>query len=129
MKPVPIPKPIPIPKKNNTPIVIGDEWIGDDDSIPICDYCSVTMVKLVDRGGQNPSWFCNRCQISREPKETRKKSKLGIQKREIEPAVTSIQNNMADEVEIRHTPPIRGGFKELQDRGLKITSYKTNEKE
>jgi hypothetical protein len=52
MKPIPTPKPKPIPKKNNTPIVIGDEWTRDDDSIPICDYCSVTMVKLVDRGGQ-----------------------------------------------------------------------------
>jgi hypothetical protein len=125
MKPVPKPK----PKKNNTSIVIGDEWIGDDDSIPICDYCSVTMVKLVDRSGQNPSWFCNRCQISREPKETRKKSKLGIQKREIEPAVTSIQTNMADEVAIRHTVPKRGGFAELEKNGLKIKNYHTTEKQ
>ena len=121
----------PRPKKNDydTPITIGDEWSGNDDSIPICDHCSVTMVKLVDRNGQNPSWFCNRCQISREFEETRKKSKLGIQKREAEPAVTSIQFSMADEVEIRHTVPVRGGFAELEKKGLKIKDYRTTEKE
>lgn len=119
----------PIPKKNDTPVTIGDEWSGDDDSIPICDYCSVTMIKLVDRNGQNPSWFCIRCQISREFEETRKKSKLGIQKREFEPAATSIGFNMADEVEIRHTPHVRGGFAELQKKGLKIRDYHTTEKE
>ena len=55
--------------------------------------------------------------------------KITVPDRNIQPAVTSIQTNMADEVEIRHTVPIRGGFAELQKKGLKITSYKTNEKE
>lgn len=118
-----------IPQKKDTPISIGDEWIRDDDSISICDYCSVTMIKLVDKNGKNPGWFCNRCQISREFEETRKKSKLGIQKKQVEPAVTSIQYNMADEVEVRHTPPIRGGFVELQKKGLKIKDYRTTEKQ
>jgi hypothetical protein len=36
---------------------------------------------------------------------------------------------MADEVEIRHTPEIRGGFAELQKKGIKITNYHTTEKE
>jgi hypothetical protein len=30
--------------------------------------------------------------------------------------------------ELRHTVPIRGGFTELQKRGLKITDYRTTEK-
>jgi hypothetical protein len=37
---------------------------------------------------------------------------------------------MADEVEIRHTPPLRGGFAELQKKGtIRITDYHTTEKQ
>jgi hypothetical protein len=36
---------------------------------------------------------------------------------------------MANEVEIRHTVPVRGGFAELQKKGLKIKDYHTTEKE
>jgi hypothetical protein len=36
---------------------------------------------------------------------------------------------MADEVEIRHTVPKRGGFAELEKKGIKITNYHTTEKE
>jgi hypothetical protein len=66
-----------------------------------------------------------------EPSETqlRKKSKLGTQREEIEPEVTSIQTDPSKEVEIRHTPPIRGGFAELQKKGLRIKDYRTTEKE
>jgi hypothetical protein len=48
---------------------------------------------------------------------------------EHEPAVASIQTDPSKEVEIRHTPPIRGGFAELQRKGLKILDYRTTEKE
>jgi hypothetical protein len=66
-----------------------------------------------------------------EPSETqlRKKSKLGTQREEVEPEVTSIQTDLNKEVEIRHTPPIRGGFAELQKKGLRIKDYRTTEKE
>jgi hypothetical protein len=43
--------------------------------------------------------------------------------------VASIQTDITKEVEIRHTPEIRGGFAELQKKGLKITDYRTTEKE
>jgi hypothetical protein len=46
-----------------------------------------------------------------------------------EPLITSIQNDMSKEVEIRHEPPIRGGFAELQKKGLRIKDYHTTEKE
>jgi hypothetical protein len=36
---------------------------------------------------------------------------------------------MADEVEIRHTPEIRGSFLELQKKGLRIKDYHTTEKQ
>jgi hypothetical protein len=43
--------------------------------------------------------------------------------------IASIQTDPSKEVEIRHVPPIRGGFAELQKKGLKITNYRTSEKE
>jgi hypothetical protein len=36
---------------------------------------------------------------------------------------------MAEEVEIRHKPQIRGGLAELQKKGIRVTSYSTTEKE
>jgi hypothetical protein len=88
-------------------------------------------VRLTDAGQNNTSFWCRHCSIEWDPESEnlRKESKLFVPDRNFEPAVTSIQTNMADEVEIRHTVPIRGGFAELQKKGLKITSYKTNEKE
>jgi hypothetical protein len=73
------------------------------------------MVKLMDSSGKNPSYFCNRCQITREPRETRKKSKLGIQKKEVEPAITSVGD--IPNVSIRHEPTLRGGFAQLAKKG------------
>ena len=64
-----------------------------------------------------------------ESENLRKESKLFVPDRNIEPAVTSIQYNMADKVAIRHTVPKRGGFAELEKKGLKIKDYHTTEKE
>jgi hypothetical protein len=64
-----------------------------------------------------------------EAENLRKESKLIVPDRNEEPAITSIQTDPTKEVEIRHTPPIRGGFAELQKRGLKITDYHTTERE
>jgi len=69
----------------------------------------------MDSSGKNPSYFCNRCQITREPRETRKKSKLGIQKKEVEPAITSVGD--IPNVSIRHEPTLRGGFAQLAKKG------------
>jgi hypothetical protein len=119
------------PNKNKDIITIGDEYSGEDRPVYLCSWCNCTLSKLQDAGKNNTTYFCTRCAIEFDPESEnlRKESKLVVPDRSIQPAVTSIQSNMADEVEIRHTPPIRGGFKELQDRGLKITSYRTDEKE
>jgi transcription elongation factor Elf1 len=118
------------PKKENKTI-IGDEWNQEDHPIFSCSWCNRDLVRLSDRNNQGESWFCRNCQIPFEPSETqlRKKSKLGTQREEIEPEVTSIQTDPSKEVEIRHTPPIRGGFLELQRKGLRIKDYRTTEKE
>jgi hypothetical protein len=68
--------------------------------------------------------------MSFEPEpQIRKKSKLGTQREEVEPQITSIQMDPSKDIEIRHTPPIRGGFAELQKKGLRIKDYRTTEKE
>jgi hypothetical protein len=118
------------PNKDNKTI-IGDEWSREDRPTFSCSWCNRDLVRLSDRNNQGESWFCRNCQIPFEPSETqlRKKSKLGMQREEVELAVASIQTDPSKEVEIRRVPPIRGGFAELQKRGLKITDYRTTEKE
>ena len=56
-----------------------------------CSWCNRTLSRLIDSGGQNSCYYCNYCQIQFDPSETqvRKKSKLGTQREEIGPAVTS----------------------------------------
>src|SRR5215203_3092092 len=83
----------PYSKDKFTGVTIGDEWTGGEDNpIPICSYCSITLVRL-SAGDKNESWFCRHCSIEYpDVKETRKKNKLGIQKKEVEPAITSVGN-------------------------------------
>jgi hypothetical protein len=118
-------------KLNKDKTIIGDEWSSLDRSTFSCSWCNRDLIRLSDSNNQGESWFCRNCQIPFEPSETqlRKKSKLGTQREEIEPEVTSIQTDPSKEVEIRHTPPIRGAFAELQKKGLRIKDYRTTEKE
>jgi hypothetical protein len=114
------------PKKEEDKTIIGDEWSGEDRPIFSCSWCNRDLVRLSDRNNQGESWFCRNCQIPFEPSETqlRKKSKLGTQREEIEPAVASIQIDPTKEVEIRHTPELRGGFAALAKKGtIRFTSY------
>jgi hypothetical protein len=119
------------PKTKDDKVVISEFYTNEIKPSYLCSFCNQTLIRLTDAGQNNTSFWCRSCSVEFNPESEnlRKESKLVVPDRNIEPAVTSIQNNMADEVEIRHTPPIRGGFKELQDRGLKITSYRTDEKE
>jgi hypothetical protein len=85
-----------------------------------------SLIRLSDRNNQSESWFCRNCQIAFEPSETpiRKKSKLGTQREEVEPAVTSIQTDHSKEVEIRHEPELRGSFAAMAKKGtIQFTSY------
>jgi hypothetical protein len=47
---------------------------------------------------------------------------------ETDAAISIVNVDYTKDVEIRHTPPIRGGFAELQKKGLKIKDYHTTEK-
>jgi hypothetical protein len=42
---------------------------------------------------------------------------------ETEPAVATTPSIGADSAAIRHEPELRGSFKALRDRGIKITHY------
>jgi hypothetical protein len=112
-------------------IIAGEAYEAPEVTTFICNYCNRDLIKLSDSNGNNVSWYCNNCSIPFEPEnETiRHKQKLEVPDRNVEPAVSSIQTNMAGEVEIRHTVPVRGGFAELKAKGLKITDYHTTEKE
>ena len=77
----------------------------------------------------NTTFWCRHCSVEWDPEaeNLRKESKLIVPDRNIEPAITSVGN--VPDVSIRHTPPIRGGFAELQKKGIKIKDYHTTEKE
>jgi hypothetical protein len=104
-----------------------NEWNGGDSPPEYsCSWCNRTLSKLIDGGGQNPCYYCNYCQMSFEPSETqiRKKSKLGTQREEVEPAVASIQTDQSKSVEIRHEPELRGAFAAMAKKGtIRFTSY------
>ncbi len=55
------------------------------------------------------------------------KQKLSIPYQDSEPAVATTPG--IPDISIRHTPPLRGGFSELQKKGLWIKDYHTTEKE
>jgi transcription elongation factor Elf1 len=89
----------------------------------LCSFCNQTLVRLTDAGQNNTSWFCRNCNIEFDPESenVRRESKLFVPDRSIQPAVTSIQTNMADEVEIRHSVPKRGGFAELEKKDKELS--------
>ena len=112
-------------------VVISSEYYTNEKKPSyLCSWCNQTLVRLTDVGQNNTTFWCRHCSVEFDPESEnlRKESKLTVPDRNIEPAVTSIQNNTADEVEIRHMPPIRGGFAELQKKGLRFISYNTTEK-
>jgi hypothetical protein len=121
----------PNTNKNKDIVTIGDEWTGEERPSYICNFCNQTLIRLTDTGQNNTSFWCRSCSVEFDPESEnlRKESKITVPDRNIQPAVTSIQTNMADEVEIRHTVPKRGGFAELEKKGLKIKNYHTTEKE
>ena len=117
-------------KSNDDKVVISSEYYQNDRPSYICSICNQTLSRLTDAGLNNSTYWCRNCNIEWDPESEnlRKESKITVPDRP-EPAVTSIQTNMADEVEIHHIVPVRGGFAELQKKGLKIKDYRTTERE
>jgi ribosomal protein L37AE/L43A len=106
-------------------LIDRDAWEDSEHLEYACGFCSRLLVRLSDKNDQSESWFCRNCNIEFPDKtQTRKKSKLGTQREEIEPAVTSIQTDQSKSVEIRHEPELKGGFAQLARKGtIRFTSY------
>src|SRR5918994_1033377 len=110
-------------------VVISSEFYKNERPSYICSFCNQTLIRLTDAGMNNTTFWCRSCSVEFDPESEnlRKESKLIVPDRNIEPAVTSIGN--IPDISIHHTPPLRGGFKELQKKGIKIKDYHTSEKE
>jgi ribosomal protein L37AE/L43A len=106
-------------------LIDRDAWDNSERPEYACNFCSRLLVRLSDRNNQSESWFCRNCNIEFPDKTPiRKKSKLGMQREEVEPAVTSIQTDQSKSVEIRHEPELRGAFAALAKKGtIRFTSY------
>jgi hypothetical protein len=111
-------------------LIDRDAWDNPEHPEYAC-FCSRLLVRLSDKNSQSESWFCRNCSIEFPDKTPiRKKSKLGMQREEVEPAVTSIQTDQSKSVEIRHEPELRGAFAAMAKKGtIRFTSYQTTEKE
>src|ERR687898_929337 len=105
-------------KTKDDKVVISSEYYENERPSYICSFCNQSLIRLTDAGMNNTTFWCRSCSVEFDPESEnlRKESKLIVPDRNIEPAVTSIQTNMADEVEIRHTVPKRGGFAELEKK-------------
>jgi hypothetical protein len=111
-------------------VVISSEYYTNEIKPSyLCSFCNQTLVRLTDAGQNNTSFWCRHCSIEFDPESEnlRRESKLAVPDRNIEPAVSTTPG--IPDISIRHTPPIRGGFAELQKKGIKIKDYHTTEKE
>jgi hypothetical protein len=121
-------------KRPDDKVVISDEIISGkkEDKIFLCSWCNCALSRLIDHSGQNPSLYCSRCQMSfdLEYDNLRHESKITVPDRNEEPCITSIQTDLSEDIAIRKTPGMRGGFAQLARKGtIKFTSYSRTEKE
>jgi ribosomal protein L37AE/L43A len=117
------------PNGSKDKVVISSEYYQNERPSYICSFCNQTLIRLTDAGMNNTTWWCRHCGVEFDPESEnlRKESRITVPDRNAEPAITSVSNT--PDVSIRHEPPIRGGFAELQKKGLKIKDYRTTEKE
>ena len=113
-------------------VVISSEYYTNAHDNPsyLCSFCNQTLIRLTDAGQNNTTFWCRQCSVEFDPESEnlRKESKLIVPDRNIEPAVSTTPG--IPDISIRHTPPIRGAFAELQKKGtIRFTSYLTTEKE
>jgi hypothetical protein len=118
-----------LPPKDDKVVISSEFYTNEIKPSYLCSFCNQTLIRLTDAGMNNTSWWCRHCSVEFDPESEnlRKESKLVVPDRNIEPAVSTTPG--IPDISIRHTPEIRGGFAELQKKGIKITSYKTSEKE
>jgi DNA-directed RNA polymerase subunit RPC12/RpoP len=111
---------------NKDIVVVGNEYNKDAQREYICNYCQRTLSRLIDYSGENPSLYCSYCSIEVIPeieKDLRAKSKLEVPDgSDIEPSVSYPPD--PNDINRNKDNELKGTFRALQDRGIKITDYK-----
>jgi uncharacterized Zn ribbon protein len=111
--------------------IISSEYYENDRPSYICSFCNQSLIRLTDAGMNTQTYWCRHCSIEWDPEEEnlRKESKIVVPDRNQEAAITSIQTDLTKEIEINHTPELRGGFAQIAKKGtIRFTSYNTTEK-
>jgi hypothetical protein len=104
----------------DSPIAISEEYSKPDNHgiEYVCNYCHFNLTKMSENG----EYYCNRCSISQYPdvEDVRSKSKIttpiGMN---LEPALSYLPDPNLKEA----NPEVKGTFKALQDKGIRITKY------
>ena len=119
----------PFKPKDEKSVISSEQYTGEDRPSYLCSWCNQTLVRLTDAGHNNTTFFCRSCQIEFNPESEnlRKESKVTVPDRNIEPAIATTPG--IPDISVRHEPPLRDGFAELQKKGLRIKDYHTTEKE
>ena len=114
---------------NDKAVISSEYYTNNIKPSYICSFCNQTLTRLTDTGQNNTTFWCRNCSVEFDPESDniRRESKLVVPDRNVEPPITSI--GVTPDVSIKHTPPLRGGFAELQKKGLRFISYSTTEKE
>jgi hypothetical protein len=88
-----------------------------------CPYCNITLSRLIDYSGLNPSFYCSKCVIE-FPDKTKVKTKSRL--------ATTEQTNNNDDPSVAYAPEVglkrknkepKGTFRKLKERGINIISY------
>src|SRR5829696_9069117 len=113
-----------IPNPNKDKVIIASEQFTDYRPSYICSFCNITLSRLTDAGQNNQTFWCRYCQTEFDPKSEniRKESKIIVPDRNVEPAVATTPG--IPDVSIRKEPVLKGAFKALQEKGLRIKDYK-----
>src|SRR5262245_51081908 len=110
----------------NDMAIVGEEEIKQIENKGnnnfICEFCRCTLIKIIDSSGQNPSYYCSHCGITKyDIVDLRSESYIETSDGPVEDPSLSY----APEPRLkRKRKEIKGGLKALQDKGIHISSYK-----
>lgn len=115
----------PLKTNQNDKILLDEQEYSDQSRIEyICNTCHTGPLATINDKTGNSDLFCRRCGITYDLEDdtVRHKSRLSVPL-ETEPAVATTPTVGGDAVAIHHEPELKGSFKALRDRGIKITHY------
>jgi hypothetical protein len=109
----------------NDIIAIDADSLREEDRVYICVYCRRDIIRMSDG-----EYYCNNCNIPFWPIKTkqplREKQKIATPKSvNTETLISIVPDDPNEGVSTTYGKPVkvRGGLKELQNRGIKITNY------